>query len=294
MRWLVELRQLRYFVAVAEELHFGRAAQRLAIVQPAVSQQVSRLERELGVRLLVRTSRRVGLTADGARLLTEARAALAAADNVATVAAALAAGRTATLRLGASPGTGDRVRRGIAALRTSTPDLGVELVAGTTAELTAAVRSGALDLALVRGLAAHAGSGRSGLRVVELWREPLVAILPAGHPIAGEAAVRIAALAQLPLRLPRREVDPGLHDAALNAFRDAGVPPNLGRPVTSIEAASVEIGVGEPAWMLTYGCAPSGDTAARPLAPPLTVPGQLVVPDCRAPSCLDAVVAAFR
>lgn len=293
MRCVVELRQLRYFVAVAEELHFGRAAQRLDIVQPAVSQQVSRLERELGVRLLVRTSRRVTLTADGTRLLPEARAALAAADKVTTVAAALAAGRSATVRLGASPGTGERVRRGIAALRASTPDLGVELVAGTTTELTSAVRSGALDIALVRGTPPQK-SGRSGLRVVELWREPLVAILPASNPVAAAPAVRIAELAELPLRLPRRDVDPGLHDTVLGAFHDAGVTPSMGRPVTSTEAATVEIGVGEPAWTVTYGCSAEGDTVGRPFAPPLTVPGQLVAPECGAAACFDAVVAAFR
>lgn len=288
MGWAVELRQLRYFVTVAEELHFGRAAERLDIVQPAVSQQVSRLERELGVRLLVRTSRRVVLTSDGTRLLTEAKAALAAVDRVTTVAAALAAGRSATLRLGTSAGTGDRVRRGIAALRATTPDLGIELVSGTTTELVSAVRSGALDLALVRGAAP-----RTGLRVVELWREPLVAILPADHPASAAPAVSVAALADLPLRLPRHDTDPGLHNAVIDAFRAAGVTPTLGRPVTSAEATTVEIGVGEPAWMVAYGCTPTGDTVARPFTPALTLPGQLVVPGCGAPGCFEAVVTAF-
>src|ERR1700733_14559636 len=80
----VELRQVRYFLAVAEELHFGRAAERLHIVQPAVSQQVARLERELGVRLLERSPRRAQLTAAGQRVLDAAREALAAADRVRT------------------------------------------------------------------------------------------------------------------------------------------------------------------------------------------------------------------
>ncbi|WP_433560011.1 LysR family transcriptional regulator [Pseudonocardia xinjiangensis] len=118
----MEIRQLRYFVAVAEELHFGRAAERLAVVQPAVSQQVGRLERELGVRLLARSSRRVALTGDGERLLVEARSVLAAVERVRAVAGELAEGRAGTLRVGTSPGLGERVRRGVARIRAHTPE----------------------------------------------------------------------------------------------------------------------------------------------------------------------------
>ncbi|MFF4290526.1 LysR family transcriptional regulator [Streptomyces sp. NPDC001633] len=112
----MELRQVRYFVTVAHELHFGRAAERLHIVQSAVSQQVRRLERELGAELFDRSARQVRLTAVGARFLPEAQALLAAEERARAVVAELTAGRSRTLRLGTSTGLGAHLDRVLDAL----------------------------------------------------------------------------------------------------------------------------------------------------------------------------------
>jgi DNA-binding transcriptional LysR family regulator len=154
----MELRQLRYFVTVAEELHFGKAAERLNIVQPAVSQQVARLERELGLKLLDRSSRHVRLTGDGERMLREARTILAAADRATEVAAELVAGQTAVLRIGTAQGLRDRLERGLAILRERTPGIEITLSSRPAADHLEALRGGELDVAFVRGEVA-AGAG---------------------------------------------------------------------------------------------------------------------------------------
>ncbi|MEU7818245.1 LysR family transcriptional regulator [Pseudonocardia sp. NPDC049154] len=287
----MEVRQLRYFVAVAEELHFGRAAERLGIVQPAVSQQISRLERELGVRLLDRTPRRVALTGDGTRLLPEARAALAAVERMRAVAGELAAGRAGLFRLGTSPLLGDRLRRGVGRLRASAPGLELRLVDGTAAAHAAAVGRGELDAALVRGPVRA-----PGIRALPLWEEPLTVLLPAGHAAAADGAVRVETLADLRLRLPARTADPALHAAVLDRCAAAGVEPERGRDVGSAEDVAVEIGAGDRAWTVVHGERPdlaACGVALRPLAPTLTLPGLLVVPADGAPDCSAALVAAF-
>ena len=286
----MEVRQLRYFVAVAEELHFGRAAERLHVAQPAVSQQVGRLERELGVRLLERTSRRVVLTGDGRRLLDEARAALSAVDRVRAVAADLAAGRAGVLRVGTTPGAGPRLSRAVARMRVDVPDLAVALVDGTVAAHVAALRAGELDIALVRGPV----SARD-LQAREVWREPMQVMLPAAHPAAAGPTVPITALAELTLRLPDRGSDPALHDALQAACRAAGIVPGNGRPVRSLEDAAVEIGMSRDDATIVSGCGgePMPGVAVRPLAPLVEVPGLVLAPPRTSPSCLDALVTAL-
>jgi DNA-binding transcriptional LysR family regulator len=282
----MELRQLRYFVTVAEELHFGKAAERLNIVQPAVSQQVARLERELGLKLLDRSSRHVRLTGDGERMLREARAVLAAADSATDVAAELASGHSGVLRIGTAAGLRDRLERGLAALRTTSPGIEIKLSSGSAAEHLEAIRTGELDVAFVRGEVTAAD-----LQVQELWRDPLSVLVPAAYQ--ADDGVKLIDLAGLPLRLP---ADPWLHEYVVGACREAGFEPVLGRPVDDLEAAVVEMSAGSPAWTVVYGI--SCETAEGeplwmgPLAPPLSAPGNLVVSG-RAPACVDVLVSAF-
>ncbi|MFI5692184.1 LysR family transcriptional regulator [Kribbella sp. NPDC051586] len=282
----MELRQLRYFVTVAEELHFGRAAERLNIVQPAVSQQVARLERELGLQLLDRSSRHVRLTGDGERMLREARAVLSAADRAGEVAAELASGRSGVLRIGTAPGLRDRLERGLTALRAHTPDLDVQLSSGTTAEYLSALRSGELDLAFVRGEVAAAD-----LRVVELWRDPLSVLVPAAY--RSDDGVKLIDLAGLLLRLPAD--DAWLRGRLESACREAGFEPLIGRPIDDFESAVVEMSTGSPAWTVVYGTACEAAAGALwmgLLNPPATAPGNLVTGPGTS-ECVRVLVSAF-
>lgn len=158
----MELRQLTYFVAVAEELHFGRAADRLHIVQSAVSMQIQRLERELGAELFDRSPRRVRLTGAGERLLPEARAVLAAAER-----ARAAVAPPSGLRIGTSTGLGAHLDRVLAAFARHAPDVPVELYSLPVAERLARVAGGRLDAAFVRAV-----EPVPGVRVHPLWPDP--------------------------------------------------------------------------------------------------------------------------
>lgn len=160
---VMELRALRYFVAVAEELHFGRAAERLHIAQPAVSQQIARLERELGVRLLDRSPRNVALTATGSRVLDAARDVLVAAERLRVVSGTPAV----TLRIGTAAGLSARVERGIDTLGANGTPFDVVLVdLPFSARLDALLR-GELDVALVLG---EFSAPRSRIGPNHCWR----------------------------------------------------------------------------------------------------------------------------
>lgn len=286
----MELRALEYFVTVAEELHFGRAAERLNIVQPAVSQQIARLERELGTVLLDRSSRHVRLTGPGRRVLAAARETLAAADRVRTVLDEPAP----RLRIGTAAGMTGRLERGVDRLRARNPEFDLELVDLPVCSRLGAVRAGELDLALVLGRVLDRGSA---LTLLPAWTEPLVAVVSVQHPLAGRDRVPLADLAAGTLRHPDRGADPPLHDAVELAVRDAGVRPRPGRPAGSVEDTVVEVGADPDTWtLLPAGRARrAGSCRVTEVAldPAVPVTGWLAAPPGFPESCTRAVVAAF-
>ncbi|MGW0810844.1 LysR family transcriptional regulator [Nonomuraea sp. NPDC002799] len=272
----VELRQLQYFVAVAEEGGFGRAAERLSIVQSAVSQQIRRLERELGVTLFSRSTRHVRLSGAGERLLPEARALLAAAHRFRQVAADITSGEDGLLRLGVVQGPGDRIYRLLTDLAALAPRLQVRLKRLPVAERLAAVRSGELDAALVRAM-----DNAPGLELLPVWTDPLYVALPASHPLAAERELRLEDLAMLPLRLAPRENNPPFHDLIIGACRAAGVQPILGPPFTDFQGTLTAIVATEPSWTVFYEVAglPSvPKVAIRPLIQPVLTTSLAVPP----------------
>ncbi|WP_264197998.1 LysR family transcriptional regulator [Pseudonocardia sp. ICBG601] len=284
----MELRGLRYFVTVAEELHFGRAAERLHIVQPAVSQQVARLERELGTRLLDRSSRHVRLTPAGHRVLAAAREALAAAERVRAVVDAPAT----RIRVGTAPGLTGRLELALRRLQECSPDLEVQLFDLAVPERLSAVTDGLLDLAVARG----EPSG-PGLVVRPAWSEQLHAVVSDRHPLGRRSSVRLSALAAAgPFRPPCRDTDPPWHDALARTVAPSGA--RMGRPVGVGEAVVAEMGADPTGWTLLPAgrAAASGASRVReiPLDPPVTVTGSVVAPSSTTPGCLAAVVDAFR
>ena len=197
----VELRQLRYFVAVAEELHFGRAAERLHMSQSPLSRAIRELERELGVVLFVRTTRRVELTEAGSLLLERARRALAEVDGA--IADARRSARVDADVLGLSYGPFSRtVVTGIAdAVGARRPDLKMRLVEEVTPD--ALRRVGAHGLAAAVVMETAAAARRHGVRVDALRDEPLLAALPETHRYASEGRIPIGAFAAERVLLPR-------------------------------------------------------------------------------------------
>ncbi len=243
---VVELRQLRYFVTVAEELHFGRAAERLHIVQPAVSQQVRRLERELEVPLFVRTTRSVALTEAGQRFLPQARAVLAAADRaVDSVAEFRPSG--ALVRLGTSEGLGDRLEVLLGAFARLSPSASLELLHAPTLQRLQRVRDGSLDATIVRG-----SWPSPGLDFTPLWTDEVWVALPASHPLAASSEVSFVSLASLPARLSPPSRNQPLYDLVVSCCREAGFEPVLGKEFTTAQDTLGTLGFGRPHWTVFY------------------------------------------
>jgi DNA-binding transcriptional LysR family regulator len=220
---MVELRHLRYFIAVAEELNFSRAAQRMHMAQPPLSAAIRQLERDLGVDLFVRTTREVKLTDAGHAFLAGARRTLADAERAAADAKRAAAGEIGQLRIAYSWSTRFATLPALGrAFRTTHPD--VELMAQEmwNARMPPAFANGGIDVAL-----SLCPEIAADLQLAPIRRERLVALLPEAHPLAREETIPLAALAGDEFIVFPREIAPRLHDAFMSIYRRAGFEPRV-------------------------------------------------------------------
>jgi DNA-binding transcriptional LysR family regulator len=213
-------RLLRSFVVLAEELHFGRAAARLHVAQPALTQQIKRLEAQLGVRLFERTRRSVALTDAGAETLVPARAAVEAAAATEALARTLADGAAGELRLGLSPGVHYLAQELLAEFGRRRPRVRVRARQEGTGELARRIAAAELELAL----GCCAGDG-DGVRTETLAEQRAVVAVAGGHRLAGRESVRLAELEQERVALVDAADGPGYNRRVLELCRGAGFEP---------------------------------------------------------------------
>jgi DNA-binding transcriptional LysR family regulator len=215
-----DVRLLRSFLVLADELHFGRAAAALHITQPALSQQMQRLERQLGVTLLNRSRSGVALTEEGAALVGPARATVAAALAVEETAALLRDGYRGQVKLGFSPGAHYAVQTLSNAFRRSCPEVRVRARQESSRALADQVARGHLDLAI--GFCTGAGPGYVTER---LFPEPAVLAVSDDHPLARQRSARLAALESETFALVDERDGPGYNATVLEVCRGAGLEP---------------------------------------------------------------------
>src|SRR3984893_6299658 len=260
----MELRQLRYFVTLAEELHFGRAAEREHIVQSALSQQVQRLERELGVRLLERSTHHVALTGAGVVFLVEARQILAHAVRAAD-AARNAAGTAAPLRVGIIDSSYDSMPQILHEVQARYPGLVIQQVEASVPEQYHQLIDGRLDVGVGRAVLAPPQIASLLFR-----QDPLGVLVPTGHPFAELDGVSAAALAREPLLLAEEAMAPEFNQFTVEMCRAAGFTPTVyGGTVESIRAAADLVAQGRCLYCVPSSCiAALPGTTWRPLTDP--------------------------
>lgn len=232
----MELRHLRYFLAVAEERHFGRAARRLRIAQPPLSRQIQDLEGELGFLLFDRTRRRVELTPAGTALLPHARHVFEAIDLALADARRAAAGQIGRITVGypssvAFSGLPELVR----AFRARSPAVDVALREAPPQDQIDGLRTGHIDVGFIRGPLHDLDDLATRL----VLREPLMAALPSGHPLAKRVRLRLSELSEESfISFPRRR-GPAFFDFILRACNDAGFTPRVVQEAPQLDMVSL-------------------------------------------------------
>ncbi|MEF2230224.1 MAG: LysR substrate-binding domain-containing protein [Pseudodesulfovibrio sp.] len=217
-------RQLEYFLAVAEELHFRKAAERLHMTQPPLSQQIASLEDELGVALFVRDRRKVELTEAGRSLLSDARAILSALETARQRAVDIGSGRGGRLAVGfVGPAIDGPLPDDIRRFGEAHPGVVLDLHEATTRQQLERLKNGTLDAGVVRLV----GHDAAGLTCVPYHRERYVLAVPEDDPLAGRKSVPLSALDGRPLILAPRNLNTALFDAWAAAFAEAGARMNV-------------------------------------------------------------------
>lgn len=243
----MELRQLRYFIAVADELHFGRAARKLHMSQPPLSVQVGLLEREIGVPLLERSTRRVALTAAGRHLHSRGQELLHQLETIRVEMGDFAEGRAGALTAGFVSSANYTILPGVVRVfRARLPGVNLTLAPLTSGEQFERLRDGTLDVGIVRDEIPEAESGGPEVIAEVVFEERLVACLPVAHPLARHAEVTAEEISEVPMISYPRALMSGYVDRVSAVLQSAGRVPNVVEEVVHQETALgfVAAGVG--------------------------------------------------
>lgn len=265
----MELRHLRYFVAIADAGHFTRAAATLGIGQPPLSQQIQALERELGTPLFDRLPRGVRLTEAGAAFAEDARRILRDVEHATERVRRVARGELGRIRVGLinSAPFHPLVPQLIREFRRRHPNVALTLEERTTPGLVAAVRNETVDMAFVRPLLGD----DEGLAVQAVLDEDLMVALPSGHPLATRRKVPLLALSIEPFVLFSRTVGAGLHDEIISACRLAGFSPRVVQEASQLTSIVnlVAAGLGVSIVPASLQYLHSEGVCYKPIAPPV-------------------------
>lgn len=259
----MELRHLRYFITVAEELNFSKAALKLYTAQPSLSQQIKDLEEDVGVKLLHRTKRKVELTEEGAVFLEQARLTLAQADKAVAMVRQVSQAKQQMLRIGFVPVAEMKIFPYVLPnLRVQNPDLKIELLSMNNNDQMKAIKKGELDITFTR----H-NFNSDEIESQFVLREPLIFILPKDHPLAKYERIPVKALNGIDFIIPAAEQSQNLHDMILNFAKTNGIEFNIVQKADNILFNINSIGMGLGCTILPGYIAPltMNNTIIRPL-----------------------------
>ncbi|CDN53980.1 HTH-type transcriptional regulator AlsR [Neorhizobium galegae bv. officinalis bv. officinalis str. HAMBI 1141] len=261
----MDIRSMACFVAVAEELHFRRAAERMHLTQPSLSQRIRALELEIGTDLFARDRRSVALTPAGQAFLEPARRAIENADVARQQALRAFRGEVGRLRLGftviAFYGI---LPEAVQAFRKRYPQVEIELVELNSPSLETALMTGTIDLAVL-----HPPLANPELAIHELPAEHLVLALPESHPLAVRTEIRLSDLAGEPFLLAPRSIGPSIYDRVIALFRDQGISPRVVQEVTPMTTLAGLVAAGVGMGFVTGGLSrlPRPGVVFRPVTP---------------------------